>query len=228
VTATARVGEGKVLDIEREVELGGALHSKGVLILSGYIGARYALELPLSLSASLVFEQSYGGVDGDSASVAEACALLSAIAELPVRQDLAVTGSMNQLGQVQAVDGINEKIECFFDVCRDRGLDGRQGVIVPEVNVPHLMLRDDLVEAVRNGLFAVHAVRTLDEAAALLMAMPAGERRADGSYPEGTLNALVDARLRTFAEHRHEFEKEVVEPAEDEGDEGAGNQVANA
>lgn len=221
ITATVRVGEGKVLDIEREVELGGAIHSKGVLILSGFIAARYAIELPLSLAASLVFEQSYGGVDGDSATVAEACSLLSAIAEAPVRQDLAVTGSMNQLGQVQAVGGINEKIESFFDVCRDRGLTGTQGVIVPADNVRHLMLRDDLVEAARDGRFHVYPVRTVDEAAAILTGMDAGVRDVDGNYPEGSLNGRVEARLKAFAEYRHEFEKEAVDVGEEStGDDG--------
>ena len=215
ITATVRVGEGKVLDIEREVELGGAIHSKGVLILSGFIAARYAIELPLSLAASLVVEQSYGGIDGDSATVAEACSLLSAIAGVPARQDLAVTGSMNQLGQVQAVGGINEKIESFFDVCRDRGLSGTQGVIVPADNVRHLMLRDDVVEAARDGRFHVYPVRTVDEAAAVLMSLEAGTRDAQGRYAEGSLNARVEARLKAFAEYRHEFEKEAVEVGED-------------
>jgi predicted ATP-dependent protease len=220
ITATVRVGEGKVLDIEREVELGGAIHSKGVLILSGFIAARYAIELPLSLAASLVVEQSYGGIDGDSATVAEACSLLSAIAEVPARQDLAVTGSMNQLGQVQAVGGINEKIESFFDVCRDRGLNGTQGVIVPADNVRHLMLRDDVVEAARDGRFHVYPVRTVDEAAALLMSLEAGTRDVQGRYAEGSLNALVEARLKAFAEYRHEFEKEAVEVGEDSSADG--------
>ncbi len=168
ITARARVGKGEVIDIEREVELGGPLHSKGVLILSGFLGGRYGSSAPLALSASLVFEQSYGPVEGDSASLAETCALLSALAEVPIDQALAVTGSMNQHGQVQAIGAVNEKIEGFFDVCRERGLTGSQGVIIPRSNVHHLMLREDVVTAVAEGRFAIHAVATIDDAFALL------------------------------------------------------------
>ena len=143
-----RLGRGRVTDIEREVKLGGPLHSKGVMILWGFLAGRYAQDVPLSLAATLVFEQSYGGVDGDSASSAELYALLSALAEVPIRQSLAVTGSVNQRGEVQAIGGVNEKIEGFFDVCAARGLDGQQGVLIPQSNVQHLMLREDVVEAV--------------------------------------------------------------------------------
>jgi lon-related putative ATP-dependent protease len=205
ITATARLGEGEVVDIEREVELGGAIHSKGVMILSAYLAARYAAELPLSLHATLVFEQSYGGVDGDSASVAELTALLSALADVPVRQSLAVTGSINQHGEVQAIGGVNEKIEGFFEVCQARGLTGEQGVVIPTSNVPHLMLRDDVVEAARNGRFHVWAVERVDQAAALLTGLEAGERDVDGNFPEGSLNARVEARLREFSELRRSF-----------------------
>ncbi len=195
ITATARLGDGKVVDIEREVELGGAIHSKGVLILSHFLAHRFGRNQPLSFSASLTFEQSYGVVEGDSASVAEACALLSALADLPVRQWLAVTGSVNQRGEVQAVGGVNEKVEGFFDVCRARGLDGRQGVLLPAANVKHLMLRRDVVEAAAAGQFAVYPVATVDEAVELLTGTPAGEADADGLYPPDTVNGRVQARL---------------------------------
>lgn len=204
ITATTHLGKGEVVDIEREVELGGAIHSKGVLILSGFIGQRYAQEYSLTLSASLVFEQSYGSVEGDSASVAELCALLSALANVPIKQNLAITGSVNQHGDVQAVGGINEKIEGFFNICKSRGLTGDQGVLIPAANVQHLMLREDVVQAVRDGKFAIYPIKHVDEALALLMGMPAGERDSDGHYPEGTINYLVDKRLRDYAEKAKE------------------------
>ena len=196
------MGEGKVVDIEREVELSGPTHSKGVLILSSFLAGRYALDQPLSLSASLVFEQSYGGVDGDSASSAELYALLSAIAEVPIHQRYAVTGSVNQLGQVQAIGGVNEKVEGFFDICRARGLTGDQGVLIPAANVKHLMLRDDVVAAVEAGRFHVFAVETIDEGIAWLTGMPAGEPGDDGSYSAATVNGRVQRRLQDLADKR--------------------------
>ncbi|HKJ09075.1 MAG TPA: ATP-binding protein [Gammaproteobacteria bacterium] len=202
VTATARLGEGEVVDIEREVELGGALHSKGVLILSHFLAARYCADRPLSLSASVVFEQNYGQVEGDSASLAELCALLSALARAPIRQSLAVTGSVNQLGQVQAIGGVNAKVEGFFDICNARGLTGRQGVVIPASNVPHLMLREDVVDAVKNGRFHVYAVDSVDAAVQLLTGVEAGERGADGNFPDGTVNQRIEARLNQLAEER--------------------------
>ncbi|MDE2199794.1 MAG: AAA family ATPase [Rhodospirillales bacterium] len=202
ITCRVRPGNGRIVDIEREVELGGPLHSKGVLILSGFLSGRYALDAPMSLSASLVFEQSYGGVEGDSASSAELYALLSAISGLPLRQDLAVTGSVNQHGQVQAIGGVNEKIEGFFDICTARGLTGTQGVLIPQANVQHLMLRADVVAACSAGRFAIHAVRTIDEGIALLTGMPAGIRNPAGGYPPGTVNAAVETQLNRFAELR--------------------------
>jgi predicted ATP-dependent protease len=195
ITARVRLGRGEVVDIEREVELSGPIHSKGVLILSGFLGARYAAERPLSLAASLVFEQSYGGIEGDSASSAELYALLSAIAEVPIKQSLAVTGSVNQRGEVQVIGGVNEKIEGFFDVCRARGLTGEQGVLIPASNVQHLMLRQDVIEAVEKGEFYVYPVSTVDEGIELLTGLPAGEPDESGSYPEGTLNGMVERRL---------------------------------
>jgi predicted ATP-dependent protease len=202
ISARVRPGTGKLVDIEREVELGGPIHAKGVLILAGFLGGRYALDVPLSLHASLVFEQSYGGVEGDSASTAELCALLSALAELPLRQDLALTGSVNQAGEVQAIGGVNEKIEGFFDLCAARGLTGTQGVLIPVANVQHLMLRADVIEACAAGRFAVWPVRTVDEAIALLTGVAAGERAADGAFASDSVNARVEARLREFARVR--------------------------
>jgi lon-related putative ATP-dependent protease len=199
ISATVRRGKGEVIDIERQVEMGGPLHSKGVLILSGFLGSRFGREEPLSLSASLVFEQNYGGVDGDSASSAELYALLSALAEVGLRQSLAVTGSVNQHGTVQAIGGVNEKIEGFFDVCQARGLSGEQGVLIPAANVKHLMLRADVVEAVAAGRFHVHAVAHVDEGIALLTGLPAGSPAADGSYPEGSINQRILSRLESLA-----------------------------
>ncbi len=205
ITARVRMGKGEVVDIEREVELGGPIHSKGVLILAGFLGARYAADRPLTLSASLVFEQSYSGVEGDSASSAELYALLSALAGLPVRQSIAVTGSVNQLGEVQAIGGVNEKVEGFFDVCRARGLDGSQGVLLPASNVKHLMLREDVVEAVRAGQFRLWAVDHVDQGIEVLTGVPAGERGPDGRWPEGTVNARVAARVAEMAERARAF-----------------------
>ncbi|MBS0520032.1 MAG: AAA family ATPase [Proteobacteria bacterium] len=202
ITARVSPGAGRIVDIEREVELGGPIHSKGVLILSGFIAGRYAQQAPMSLHASLVFEQSYGGVEGDSASVAELCTLLSALGQIALRQDLAVTGSVNQHGDVQPIGGVNEKIEGFFDVCAARGLTGHQGVLIPASNVQHLMLRQDVVDACRGGRFSVFAVRTVDEAIALLCGRPAGLRDADGHYPEGSVNRAVEASLMRFAAAR--------------------------
>jgi len=205
ITARVRLGRGEVVDIEREVALGGPIHSKGVLILSAYLGARYASDRPLSLSASLVFEQSYSGVEGDSASSAELYALLSALADLPVKQGLAVTGSVNQRGQVQAIGGVNEKIEGFFDICRAQGLTGEQGVLIPASNVKYLMLRHDVVAAVAAGQFQVYAVETIDQGIELLTGVPAGERDDTGEFPAGSVNQRVEARLIALAEKRLAF-----------------------
>ena len=218
ITARVRLGKGEVIDIEREVELGGPIHSKGVLILSGFLGARYAAERPLSLSASLVFEQSYGGVEGDSASMAELCTLLSALADKPVRQSLAMTGSVNQHGEAQPIGGVNEKIEGFFDICKARGLTGEQGVIIPASNVQHLMLRQDVVEAVEAGQFHVYPVRTVNQAIELLTGVPAGERDEEGNFPAGSINQLVEARLIELTEKQRAFS---APPQEEEEGGGA-------
>ncbi len=207
ITASVRMGAGKLVDIEREAKLGGPLHSKGVLILQGYLAQTFATDFPLALSASLVFEQSYGGVDGDSASSAELYALISAIAEMPIRQDLAVTGSVNQAGEVQAIGGVNEKVEGFFDVCARRGLTGSQGVMIPASNVRHLMLAPRVLDAVEAGRFAVYPIATIEAGLALLTGMTVGRRGDDGRFPEGSLYGRVEARLRGFAEAQRRFGK---------------------
>ena len=202
ITATVRMGEGEIIDIEREVELGGPIHSKGVLILSSFLAARFGWAMPLSLRASLVFEQSYGGVEGDSASLAELAALLSALSGIPIRQSRAVSGSVNQFGVVQPVGGINEKIEGFFDICAARGLTGEQGVLIPAANVCHLMLREAVVTAVREGRFHVWAVNNIDEAMELLTGMQAGEPDDKGELPEGTINFQIALQLADLAQMR--------------------------
>ncbi len=199
ITARVRFGSGKVVDIEREAKLGGPIHSKGFLILSGFLAGRYVPEEPLSLAATLVFEQSYGMIEGDSASCAELCALLSTLAELPIRQSLAITGSINQKGRVQAIGGVNEKVEAFFDICRARSLTGRQGVIIPAANVDHLVLRRELLEKVEQGFFHLYAVQTVDQAMELLTGIPAGERSPEGRYPEESINGRVERKLGEFA-----------------------------
>jgi lon-related putative ATP-dependent protease len=205
ITARIRMGKGDVVDIEREVELGGPIHSKGVMILSSFLGGRYAGDRPLSLSASLVFEQSYGGVEGDSASSAELYALLSAISEVPIKQNLAVTGSVNQHGQVQAIGGVNYKIEGFFDLCSARGLTGDQGVLIPASNVKNLMLRQDVVDAISEGEFHVYPVEAIDQGIEILTDVPAGDRDEEGNYPQGSINCLVEQRLQSMAEKAKEM-----------------------
>jgi lon-related putative ATP-dependent protease len=198
ITATTRLGSGKVVDIEKETELGGPIHSKGVLILSSFIASRYARTTPFSMSASLVFEQSYGQVEGDSASLAELCVILSSLAEVPLRQDLAITGSINQLGQVQPIGGVNEKVEGFFDICKEQGLTGNQGVVIPTSNIRFLMLRWDVVHAAKAGQFHIYAVETVDQALHLLTDIEPGVSNEKGEYPENSFNAKVDVQLKSF------------------------------
>ncbi|MBI5889789.1 MAG: AAA family ATPase [Nitrosomonadales bacterium] len=202
ITATTRLGDGEMVNIEREVKLSGAIHSKGVLILSSFVASRYAKNQPLAFSASLVFEQSYGMVDGDSASLAELCVLLSNLANAPIRQSLAITGSVNQFGHAQAIGGVNEKIEGFFDICAARGLTGEQGVLIPAANIKHLMLRHDVVAAAEAGRFHIYAVESVDQAIALLTGLPAGEANAKGLYPAGSINRKVAERLHELTEIR--------------------------
>ena len=200
ITASVRRGKGDVIDIEREVELSGPLHSKGVLILSGFFGQRFASEEPLALSASLVFEQSYSGVDGDSASSAELYALLSAISGFGIKQSLAVTGSVNQHGLVQAIGGVNEKIEGFFDICKERGLNGDQGVLIPAANAKHLMLREDVRRAAADGQFCIYPIETIDQGIELLTGIPMGQADGDGCYPPDTISGKVQTRLKQLSE----------------------------
>jgi lon-related putative ATP-dependent protease len=205
ITATVTLGSGKLVDIEREVELGGPLHSKGVLILAGFLSSHYVKDQPLSLSASLVFEQSYGEVEGDSASAGELCVLASALAEIPIKQSLAVTGSIDQHGRIQAIGGVNEKIEGFFDICSKRGLSGEQGVLIPLANVKHLMLRRDVIEAVEAGQFHVYPVDHVDLCLELLTGLPAGERDQNGEFPQGSVNQKICERLLDLAAKRRAF-----------------------
>jgi len=205
ITASTRVGEGEVIDVQREVELGGPIHSKGVLILASFLAWRFSATRPHSLRASLVFEQTYGEVEGDSASAAELCALLSALAGAPVQQAFAITGSVNQYGEFQAIGAVNEKIEGFFDICKARGLDGKHGVVIPASNVKNLMLRDDVVSAAAEGKFHVHAARTIDDAIEIMTGVPAGMPLPGGGFPAGSINAQVAARLETFSATRQAF-----------------------
>ena len=205
ITARVRMGQGRIIDIERESKLGGNTHTKGMMIVYGFIAGRYAQDIPLALSATLTFEQSYGGVDGDSASSTEIYALLSALADVPVAQGFAVTGSVNQWGEVQAIGGVNHKIEGFFDVCKARGLTGAQGVLIPQANVQHLMLREDVVAACEAGKFRIFAVDTIDRGIEILTGVPAGQHNEDGTYAATTINGRVEARLRDFAERARSF-----------------------
>jgi predicted ATP-dependent protease len=224
ITARAYLGKAGVVDIEREAKLSGRIYNKGVLILSHYLGGTYAQDKALSLSASLAFEQSYGEVEGDSASAAELVAVLSAITEVPVRQDLALTGSINQMGEVQPIGGVNEKVEGFFAVCKARGLTGDQGVVIPKLNVKNLMLKKEVAQAVKDGKFRIYAVATVDEAITILTGMPAGERKADGTWPDGTFNFLVDKKLKEMAtkqktDEKGEKEKESEKKKDENNDE---------
>jgi predicted ATP-dependent protease len=205
ITAKTSMGKSGIINIEREAELSGRTHNKGVLILGGYLRGKYAQDKPLTLTASLAFEQSYGGVDGDSASSTEVYAILSSLSGLPLRQDLAVTGSVNQNGEIQPIGGVNQKIEGFFGVCQNRGLTGKQGVMIPHQNVGDLMLHKDVVEAVAAGKFHIYPVRNIDQGVEILTGVPAGEKSKNGAYPAGTVNYLVDQRLQDLAKRMKEF-----------------------
>ncbi len=200
ITASLGLGRKGIIDIEREARMGGQTHTKGVLIISGYLESKYAHDKPLALSCRLVFEQSYGGVDGDSASSTELYAILSALAELPIRQNLAVTGSVNQKGEVQAIGGVNEKIEGFYQTCKVKGMKGDEGVMIPKSNVQHLMLNEEIVEAVKQGRFHVYPVGTIDEGIEILTGVKAGERKSDGTYEPGTVHYRADKRLNEMAQ----------------------------
>ncbi len=218
ITVSTSMGRAGIINIEREADMSGSTHNKGVLILSGYLRKKYAQDKPLSMSASIAFEQSYSGVDGDSASSTEIYALLSSLSGVPLRQDIAVTGSVNQKGEVQAIGGVNHKIEGFYDCCRKNGLTGKQGVMIPESNVKDLMLRKDVVEAVKKKKFHVYAVKTIDEGIEILTGKRAGEIKPDGTYPKGTINALVNEKLKELAEGLKKFGEEEKK----EGKKGSG------
>ncbi|MEQ8161694.1 MAG: AAA family ATPase, partial [Smithellaceae bacterium] len=205
ITAKTFLGRGGIINIERESKLSGPIHNKGVLILSGFLGWKYAQDKPLTLSASLCFEQSYEGVEGDSASSTELYAILSSLSGVPIKQNIAVTGSVNQNGEIQPIGGVNNKIEGFFKVCAAKGLTGEQGVLIPYQNLTNLMLCEEVVEAVRQGKFHIYSARTIDEGIEVLTGVPMGERQEDGAYPEGTINQLVDKKLREMAERIKNF-----------------------
>ena len=205
ITAKTFLGRGGVINIERESELSGPIHNKGVMILSGYLGWKYAQDRPLSLSASLCFEQSYEGVEGDSASSTELYAILSSLSDIPIKQGVAVTGSVNQKGEIQPIGGVNQKIESFFKVCQAKGLTGDQGVLIPCQNLRNLMLHEEVVDAVRQGQFHIYSAKTIDEGIEILTGVLAGERQKDGTYPDGTINYLVDKRLKEMAERLKGF-----------------------
>jgi len=211
ITAEVGMGRAGIINIEREAGMSGKTHTKGVAIIGGYLRGKYAQDKPLSMSASLAFEQSYSGVDGDSASSTEIYAILSALSGLPLRQDVAVTGSVNQKGEIQPIGGVNQKIEGFFDTCRTRGLTGEQGVMIPSQNIDDLMLRKDVVEAVNNGKFHIYPIKSIDEGIELLTGTPAGQKNADGKYPEDSVHFLVEIRMRELAEGMKAFEKSTPE-----------------
>ncbi len=224
ITVSIGLGREGLIDIEREAKLGGPIHTKGVMILSGYLAEKYAQDKPLSLSARLVFEQSYSEVEGDSASSAELYALLSSLSGLPIKQGIAVTGSINQKGEVQAIGGVNEKIEGFFETCKTKGLTGEQGVLIPESNVQHLMLKEEVVEAVREGKFHIWSVKNVDEGIEILTGVKAGARKEDGTFEEDSVNDRVDRRLRELAETMRDFAKEEEKDAGEQGSEEAEEQ----
>jgi ATP-dependent Lon protease len=206
ITARTAMGRAGVINIEREADMSGSTHNKGVLILGGYLRGKYAQNKPFALSASVAFEQSYSGVDGDSASSTEVYAILSSLSQVPLRQDVAVTGSLNQKGEIQPIGGVNEKIEGFFDVCKAKGLTGTQGVLIPHQNVQDLMLRRDVVKAVAQGKFHVYPVATIDEGIEVLTGVEAGRSKEDGAFEEGTLNDLVDKELQRLAQGWKKFQ----------------------
>jgi ATP-dependent Lon protease len=205
ITATVGVGREGIVNVEREAHMSGTSHTKGVLILAGFFRQRFGQKFPLTMDASLCFEQSYSGVDGDSASSTEIYALMSALSGLPIRQELAVTGSVNQFGDIQPIGGVNEKVEGFFKACKSRGLTGNQGVLIPWQNVQNLMLRPEVVKAVENGQFHIYPIRTIDQGIALLTGRKAGERRKDGKYPADSVNGMVEARLYDMYQTMKDF-----------------------
>jgi ATP-dependent Lon protease len=217
ISVSTSMGRGGIINIEREADMSGSTHNKGVLILSGYLRKKYAQDKPLTMSASIAFEQSYGGVDGDSASSTEIYALLSSLSDIPLKQYISVTGSVNQMGEVQAIGGVNQKIEGFYYCCQQLGLTGKQGVMIPRSNIKDLMLRKNVVEAVEKGEFHIYAVKTIDEGIEILTDKEAGEKNSDGTYPEGTINYLVNEKMKKLAEGLKNFAEE--EKKEEKGEE---------
>jgi predicted ATP-dependent protease len=211
ITATVSVGREGVVAIERESKMSGNIHTKGVMILTGFLKERFAHNKPLSLTATLCFEQSYGLVEGDSASSTELFALLSALARIPIYQGIAVTGSISQKGEIQAVGGVTHKVEAFFDICKHKGLNGGQGVIIPEKNVRNLMLKQEVIDSVKGGQFHIWPISTVEQGIEILTGVEAGERQPDGTYPEGTLFSKVDERFLEIAEIVKKFAKEEEE-----------------
>ena len=218
ITARVSVGRGQVVNVERDTRMSGRIHNKGFMILRGYLNGKYGGQRPLSMSASVTFEQTYGSVDGDSASSTELYALLSALSEVPIKQGIAVTGSVNQTGEVQSIGGSTHKIEGFFNVCKAKGLTGEQGVVIPKDNVRNLMLRPEVVEAVRNGMFHIYAVSTIDEGIEALTGMEAGEKGEDGKYPEGTIHFLMERRLEEMSRRARQPSRRASEPGSESGD----------
>jgi predicted ATP-dependent protease len=225
ITASLGVGREGVVDIEREARLGGRLHTKGMMILNGHIVEKYAHDIPISLSARIVFEQSYDEVDGDSASSTELYALLSRLAEAPIKQGIAVTGSVNQKGEVQAIGGINEKIEGYFEICRARGLNGKQGVLIPASNIKHLMLKEQVAEAIQKNKFHIYPVSTIEEGIEVLTGVRAGKRRKNGTFQPDSINDRVQKRLISLAEKLRDFGKteEPSKPKEKDNDTESNN-----
>ena len=205
ITANTFIGKSGVLNIEREVAMSGKSHSKGVFILSAYIGEKYAQDIPLSLTASICFEQLYNPIDGDSASSTELYAILSSLADVPINQSLAVTGSVNQKGEIQPIGGVTDKIEGFFKVCKEKGLNEENGVLIPYQNIKNLTLSDEIVEAVKSGKFHIYPVNSIDEGIEILTGIPAGKQNEDGTYEEGTINYLVYKKLEKYAQNSAKY-----------------------
>jgi len=208
ITAETYMGKQGVVNIEREAKLSGKTHDKGVLILSGYLGRTFAQNYPLSLSISITFEQSYSGIDGDSASSTELYAIISSLSNIPIHQGIAVTGSVNQKGEIQAIGGVNQKIEGFFDVCKSKGLAGKQGVLIPRANVKNLMLKKDVIDAVKKGEFHIYQVATVEEGIEILTDVPAGISDKDDNFPQGTVYGKVQAKLKKYLEQSFKLKKQ--------------------
>ena len=216
ITVSTYRGKSGLINIEREARTSGKIHDKGVMIINGFMGYKYAQTRPLALSASIVFEQLYSGIDGDSASSTELYAIMSSLSSKPIKQGIAVTGSVNQRGQIQPIGGVNQKIEGYFKVCKIKGLTGEQGVIIPYQNVKNLMLNDEVVEAVKDGVFHIYPVETIDEGIEILTGVPAGHLNEDGCYEEGTIHCLVDQKLQQYLNPLEEDKKDEDEAGVDE------------